>query len=313
MTKTSKWKSQESFQPLEKVEAVLHELCGVWEDTQGSSYSLALGESGGIDVWTTRPSGKGIMTHGLIRIEKREDKGRVIWGRGGGRSVYELSDLDDSYLVWHRPGSLPFEWTRVEDERAWENEGWEDAGQEQWERSRTKVRHQGQQQQQRDRTCAEEGRAKLGSEANDTRRRLRNAQKPQEPNGLRLQKMEQGKLFNDTEDFDDDVSRNSAQNTRGIGWVPTLPGSSVPISKILVRNPVLTQRSRAFELDQGSHALKQMLGITNAHNAKKGGAQAGDRASGKEILAMVNGSCNKQQTNAGAQLLASLQGAPSSH
>eukprot|EP00747_Dinoflagellata_sp_TGD_P167694 gnl/TRDRNA2_/TRDRNA2_192577_c0_seq1.p1 gnl/TRDRNA2_/TRDRNA2_192577_c0~~gnl/TRDRNA2_/TRDRNA2_192577_c0_seq1.p1 ORF type:complete len:483 (+),score=87.10 gnl/TRDRNA2_/TRDRNA2_192577_c0_seq1:55-1503(+) len=94
----------------DELERTLHKLCGTWRDQRDSRYLVKLDpDRCALDVRTTRPSGQVIRTHGLIRIERRHDRGRIVWGKSGARNCYTLR-LNDESLSWERRDSRPFHW-----------------------------------------------------------------------------------------------------------------------------------------------------------------------------------------------------------
>lgn len=99
-----------------KVLKILARLCGTWQDTKSSTYTLSFDGDDTLEVKTKRPTGRAISTSRLIRVEWKQDLGRVVWGRAGGKSVYTLGELGDDSLLWKRNGSAPFRWYREEDE-----------------------------------------------------------------------------------------------------------------------------------------------------------------------------------------------------
>lgn len=99
--------------PAREAEDVLRCLCGRWQDQKGSKYGLSIDGSGSLAVCTTRPSGEVIRTSGLIRLERRGDTGRLVWGRKGARFVYTLGKLESQSLVWQCGNSAQFSWERL--------------------------------------------------------------------------------------------------------------------------------------------------------------------------------------------------------
>jgi len=99
--------------PAREAEDVLRCLCGRWQDQKGSKYGLSIDGSGSLAVCTTRPSGEVIRTNSLIRVERRGDMGRVVWGRKGARFVYTIGKLESDSLVWQCCNSAQFSWERL--------------------------------------------------------------------------------------------------------------------------------------------------------------------------------------------------------
>jgi len=98
----------------EKSETKLLSLCGSWEDTNGSTYSLISNCKGSIDVTTVRPSGKTMFTSSLIRAEAFNGVDEILFGAGRSSSCYVLSEYSGSSLLWKRKGAKSFDWKRVD-------------------------------------------------------------------------------------------------------------------------------------------------------------------------------------------------------
>jgi hypothetical protein len=97
-----------------EMDTLLSKLCGEWQDTKGSSYTLTRNPNGDkLDVATERPNGVIHKTGGLIQVEWDGLYGRVVWGRGGPRRQYTIASFDGKTLRWQRAGSPDFEWERV--------------------------------------------------------------------------------------------------------------------------------------------------------------------------------------------------------
>ena len=96
-----------------QVQTSLERLCGRWNDTTGSSYSLdrdVTDES--LSVTTTRACGKIICTMSLIRVERWQNIGCIVFGKPG-RKIYRLILFEDEQLQWSKIGSKTFTWYRT--------------------------------------------------------------------------------------------------------------------------------------------------------------------------------------------------------
>mmetsp|Transcript_68913 Transcript_68913/g.190778 ORF Transcript_68913/g.190778 Transcript_68913/m.190778 type:complete len:268 (-) Transcript_68913:319-1122(-) len=98
----------------ETAERTWRNLCGQWRDHMDNTYTLYLDKEDVMVVHTTRPRGKVLKTRGIVRIEWKDDCGRVVWGRAGAPALFTLAQLGEDSLSWQSSRAKPFYWDREE-------------------------------------------------------------------------------------------------------------------------------------------------------------------------------------------------------